>query len=53
MCLHIALRTNGITKSKASDTQAENGYENNFHNKKGYKEVMGTFGREQNFYKDS
>lgn len=26
MCLIIALRSNGITKSKASNTQADNGY---------------------------
>ena len=26
LCLIIALRSNGITKSKASNTQADNGY---------------------------
>ena len=27
--------------------------ENNFYNRKGYKEVMENFGREKNYYKDS
>lgn len=48
---HIAY---GFSIAKCTDAPFEQHYdENNFYNKKGYKEVMETFGREQNYYKDS
>ena len=44
----------GFSIAKCTDAPYDQHYdENNFYNKKGYKEVMETFGREQNYYKDS
>ena len=44
----------GFSTAKCTDAPYDQHYdENNFYNKKGYKEVMETFGREQNYYKDS
>lgn len=44
----------GFSIAKCTDSPYDQHYdENNFYNKKGYKEVMETFGREQNYYKDS
>lgn len=44
----------GFSIAKCTETPYDQHYdENNFYNKKGYKEVMETFGREQNYYKDS
>lgn len=44
----------GFSIAKCTDAPYDQHYdENNFYNKKGYKEVMETLGREQNYYKDS
>ena len=44
----------GFSIAKCTETPYEQHYdENNFYNKKGYREVMENFSREKNYYKDS
>lgn len=44
----------GFSIAKCTDSPYDQHYdENNFFNKKGYREVMENFGREKNYYKDS
>ena len=44
----------GFSIAKCTEAPYDQHYdENNFYNKKGYKEVMENFGREKNYYKDS
>ena len=44
----------GFSTAKCTEAPYDQHYdENNFYNKKGYREVMETFSREKNYYKDS
>lgn len=44
----------GFSIAKCTETPYDQHYdENNFYNKKGYREVMENFSREKNYYKDS